>query len=63
MYRNAKEKSEIKDISGIKAVNNITYLGLEMNNTIDMFRNQKIKTREKASKLANMTNSVISRGL
>ncbi|CAL4081846.1 unnamed protein product [Meganyctiphanes norvegica] len=61
VYRNAKEKREIKEIAGIKVTNNITYLGLEMNNTINMFRNQKINTSEKARKLANITYSVISR--
>ncbi|CAL4128873.1 unnamed protein product, partial [Meganyctiphanes norvegica] len=33
----------------------------EMNNTINMFRNQKINTSEKARKLANITYSIISR--
>ena len=65
-----KEKSSViifnlekkpKLIRGIEVTDKIKYLGVTVNNSRDCFREHKMKTLEKAKRLANMTYSVIAR--
>ena len=53
MIFNMKEQPE--QIEGIKVVDRIKYLGIEIDNKRNYFKTQRIKIIEKARKLANMT--------
>ena len=55
-------KENIKEIDGIKVVENIKYLGLTVdNNKFNIFKTQKEKLIDKTDKSANRTYSVIKR--
>ena len=59
MIFNMKEQPE--QIEGIKVVDRIKYLGIEIDNKRNYFKTQRIKILEKARKLANMTYAVIEK--
>ena len=55
------EDEEIKEIEGIEVVRSMKYLGVEINDTDDIFKIQKIKMQEKAETIAKNTYSVIEK--
>ena len=54
-------KKQPEQIEGIKMVDRIKYLGIEIDNKRNYFKTQRIKILEKARKLANMTYAVIEK--
>ena len=56
---NMKEKPEV--IEGIKVVSTIKYLGIKLDDKRNMFKTYKTEMMNKASKLANLTYSVIEK--
>ena len=63
-YRKTEENNEdeeIKEIEGIEVVRSMKYLGVEINDTDDIFKIQKIKMQEKAETIAKNTYSVIEK--
>ena len=56
-----KKMEEIKEIEGIEVVKSMRYLGVEINDTDDIFKIQKINIQEKAETIAKNTYSVIEK--
>ena len=56
-----KETEEIKEIEGIEVVRSMKYLGIEINDTDDIFRNQNKIVQKKAGTIAKNTYSVIEK--
>ena len=56
---NMKEQPE--SIEDVEVKNSIKYLGIEVDNSRNMFKNQKRIMIEKAQKMANMTYSIVAR--
>lgn len=56
---NMKEQPEA--IEGVKVTDTIKYLGLKLENTRNIFKQQKVNMIQKGRKLANLTYSVIAR--
>ena len=56
-----KKTEEIKEIEGIEVVRSMRYLGVEINDTDDIFKIQKINMQEKAETIAKNTYSVIEK--
>ena len=56
---NCKEK--VEEIEGIKVVDKIKYLGVEISSNTDIFKTHKEEIIKRAGNLANMTYSIISK--
>merc|ERR1711874_387796 len=56
-----KKMEEMKEIEGIEVVKSMRYLGVEINDTDDIFKIQKINMQEKAETIAKNTYSVIEK--
>merc|ERR1711895_75864 len=56
-----KKEEEIKEIEGIEVVRSMKYLGVEINDGIDIFKKQKLKMKEKAETIAKNTYAVIEK--
>ena len=55
------KEEEIKEIEGIEVVKSMKYLGVEINDGIDIFKKQKLKMKEKAETIAKNTYAVIEK--
>ena len=55
------EEDELKEIEGIEVVKNMKYLGIEINDGIDIFKEQKKIMKDKAEMIAKNTYSVIEK--
>merc|ERR1712002_845454 len=59
--KDGNKDEEIKEIEGIEVVRSMKYLGIEINDGIDIFKKQKLKMKKKAETIAKNSYAVIEK--
>merc|ERR1712002_1180317 len=59
--KDGNKEEEIKEIEGIEVVRSMKYLGVEIDDGIDIFKKQKLKMKQKAETIAKNTYAVIEK--